>query len=119
MRRSIAPSAFCIALTIAVSCSDSVQAPDKAVQPPETALRVLSSSNRIDPDPLSGGATTVFDATAEAFGQPIPNLDAEDAERHEEGDDAFAVEFVADKGLPNSGLGPLMNNNACEACHVG
>jgi CxxC motif-containing protein (DUF1111 family) len=118
MRRSIAPSAFCIALTIAVSCSEPVQAPQERAIPPETALRNFSNT-RIDPDPLSGGATTVFDSTAEAFGQIAANLDAAGAERHEEGDEAFGQEFVADRGLPNSGLGPLFNNKACEACHVG
>src|SRR5215468_10383851 len=82
MRRSIAPSAFCIALTIAVSCSDQVQAPEKAIDVPETALNNFTNT-RIDPDPLSGGATTVFDTTADAFGHAAPNLDAEGAERHE------------------------------------
>jgi CxxC motif-containing protein (DUF1111 family) len=119
MRRPIAPSAFCIALTIAVSCSEPVQAPqERPLDPPETALRNFTNT-RIDPDPLSGGATTVFDVTADAFGHPAPNLDAEGAARHEEGDEAFALVFVADKGLPNSGLGPLFNNSACENCHVG
>lgn len=118
MRRSIAPSAFCIALTIAASCGDPVQAPERPIDVPEAASKNFVSP-RIDPDPLSGGATTVFDATEGAFEHPAPNLDAEGAERHEEGDEAFAQEFVADRGLPNSGLGPLFNNNACEACHVG
>ncbi|HEY7394680.1 MAG TPA: di-heme oxidoredictase family protein, partial [Gemmatimonadaceae bacterium] len=118
MRRSIAPSAFCLALTIAVSCGDPVQAPERPIDVPEAALKNFTTP-RIDPDPMSGGATTVFDATAEAFGHPAPNLDAEGAERHEQGDEAFAQVFVADRGLPNSGLGPLFNNSACENCHVG
>src|SRR5262245_48769592 len=117
MRRPIAPSALCIALTIAVSCSEPVQAPPKQLEPSETALQALTVV-RIDPDPLSGGATTVFDATEGAFEHPAPNLDAEGAERHEEGDEGFGEVFVGDRGLPNSGLGPLFNNNACEACHV-
>jgi len=61
-----------------------------------------------------GGATTVFDATADAFGHPNPNLDAASLARHNSGDDSFALVFT-----PSTGLGPLFNNTACEECHVG
>ena len=56
----------------------------------------------------------MFDATAGAFGHPAPNLDAAALARHNAGDVAFGAVFV-----PSTGLGPLFNNNACEACHVG
>jgi CxxC motif-containing protein (DUF1111 family) len=67
----------------------------------------------------SGGATTVFDESAEAFGQAAPNLSGETAEQHEEGDEAFEQPFVSTPGLSNSGLGPVFDNVSCEMCHVG
>jgi CxxC motif-containing protein (DUF1111 family) len=119
MRRPNAPGAATwFALTIAISCSEPVQAPPRPIDLPESALKTFTTT-RIDPDPLSGGATTVFDVSAGAFEHPAPNLDAAGLARHEEGDEAFALTFVADRGLPNSGLGPLFNNSSCEACHVG
>ena len=121
MRRHL-HSAFVLSVLTAVACTDRPQTTPlvAAPTPPQVATKdVTTDFSRVDPDALSGGATTVFDTTAEAFGHPAPNLDARGAARHEEGDEAFGQEFVATKGLPNSGLGPLMNNNACEACHVG
>jgi CxxC motif-containing protein (DUF1111 family) len=68
---------------------------------------------------LSGGATTVFDQSAQAFGLAAPNLTGENAEHHEEGDEAFEQPFVSTPGLSNSGLGPVFDNVSCEMCHVG
>jgi CxxC motif-containing protein (DUF1111 family) len=68
----------------------------------------------LDPDALSGGATTVFDDGPGAFGHPAPNLDAAALARHNAGDAAFSQVFT-----PSTGLGPLYNHVACEACHVG
>jgi CxxC motif-containing protein (DUF1111 family) len=73
----------------------------------------------VDPDALSGGATTVFDDGPDAFGTAAPNLDAAALARHEEGDEAFGAVFIAARGTASSGLGPLFNNRSCEACHVG
>jgi CxxC motif-containing protein (DUF1111 family) len=69
--------------------------------------------------PLAGGATTVFDATAEAFGHAAPNLSAASLALHEEGDEAFEATFVAGVAEENGGLGPLFDNVSCEACHGG
>jgi CxxC motif-containing protein (DUF1111 family) len=122
MRRHL-HSALVLSVLTAVACTDRPQTTPlvAAPTPPQVAEKTTDPTDfsRVDPDALSGGATTVFDTTAEAFGHPAPNLDARGAARHEEGDEAFAQVFVGDKGLPNSGLGPLFNNNACEACHVG
>ena len=68
---------------------------------------------------LSGGATTVFDATADAFSQPAPNLAGLRLARHDEGDEDFEVEFVPAPAAENGGLGPVFDNVSCEACHVG
>jgi CxxC motif-containing protein (DUF1111 family) len=100
-----------LALTVAIACGEPSPAP-RVITPESPPTR--NTFSRVDPDALSGGATTVFDATATAFGHPAPNLDAASLARHDAGDVAFGQVFVA-----SSGLGPLMNNNACEACHVG
>jgi CxxC motif-containing protein (DUF1111 family) len=65
---------------------------------------------------LSGGATTIFDATSMAFTFPAPNLG--DLARHLEGDAAFDAAFVAAPAVVHAGLGPVFNHNACVACHV-
>jgi CxxC motif-containing protein (DUF1111 family) len=67
--------------------------------------------------PLAGGATTIFDATSNAFSTPAPNLGAEGLEKHMAGDAAFEAAFVAAPAQVNGGLGPVFNNNACVACH--
>jgi CxxC motif-containing protein (DUF1111 family) len=84
------------------SCSD-----DNPAAPRETG---------VDVEYYSGGETTVFNATSQAFTFPAPNVD--DLERHREGDLAFESSFVTAPAPVNGGLGPVFNNNACAACHV-
>lgn len=67
--------------------------------------------------PLAGGATTIFDATSNAFSTPAPNLDAAGLARHMEGDAAFEAAFVAAPAPVQGGLGPVFNNTSCVACH--
>jgi CxxC motif-containing protein (DUF1111 family) len=69
-------------------------------------------------DALSGGATTIFDATSKAFANPAPNLSEQSFELHQEGDVAFEAKFVTAPATVNSGLGPLYNNIACVSCHT-
>ena len=66
---------------------------------------------------LSGGNTTVFTATSNAFSTPAPNLSPEGATRHREGDKDFGAVFVTAPAPVNSGLGPVFNHNSCESCH--
>jgi CxxC motif-containing protein (DUF1111 family) len=105
-----------LVLTLDVAFSDPTPAPQRPAAPVAVTRNVIA---RIDPDALSGGATTVFDSGPGAFGHPAPNLDAASFARHSAGDATFSLEFVATPGLPNSGLGPLFNNTACEGCHNG
>jgi CxxC motif-containing protein (DUF1111 family) len=65
---------------------------------------------------LSGGATTHFNATSQAFMLPAPNLD--DLAEHFAGDQAFEAIFVSAPATVNGGLGPIFNNTACTHCHV-
>lgn len=67
---------------------------------------------------LSGGATTVFEASSSAFKLPAPNLTAGSLERHRAGDVAFDRTFVTAPSTPFGGLGPLFNDSSCSGCHV-
>jgi CxxC motif-containing protein (DUF1111 family) len=67
--------------------------------------------------PMAGGATTIFDATSNAFSTPAPNLGSQALARHMGGDAAFEAAFVSGPAPVNAGLGPVFNNNACIACH--
>jgi CxxC motif-containing protein (DUF1111 family) len=69
--------------------------------------------------PLSGGATTVNDATATAFESAAPNLTAAGLARHEAGDAQFGRVFLADPASADPGLGPVFDNVSCESCHFG
>ncbi|MGH7513547.1 MAG: di-heme oxidoredictase family protein [Gemmatimonadales bacterium] len=68
---------------------------------------------------LSGGATTVFNASDSAFSLPAPNLTGKSIAQHDRGDEAFEDAFEADPASEHPGLGPEFDNVSCEACHVG
>ena len=65
----------------------------------------------------AGGDMTVYLNTSQAFGTPAPNLSAANLDRHQDGDVAFEAAFVSSPSPRNGGLGPVFNNNACNACH--
>ncbi len=69
--------------------------------------------------PLAGGATTIFDATSNAFSTPAPNLVTEALAHHLQGQSAFGASFVAPPAPIHGGLGPVFNNNSCLSCHPG
>lgn len=68
--------------------------------------------------PLAGGLTTVDEASSHAFMQPASNLDDAAMDLHLAGDVAFEAKFVTAPAPVNAGLGPLFNNNSCNACHL-
>jgi CxxC motif-containing protein (DUF1111 family) len=112
---------FVLSLFLAVACSDQTEVTDpgstKDVVPdPASDMELDFSSRKFDAahTALSGGATTVFDVSAEAFSQPAPNLSQQHLAVHEVGDVQFEVEFE-----PDNGLGPVFDNVSCEGCHVG
>jgi CxxC motif-containing protein (DUF1111 family) len=77
------------------------------------------SESRVDAaERLSGGETTVFIASSQAFSTPAPNLSAKSLDEHLVGDLNFEQNFVKAPSLVNSGLGPLFNNVSCINCHV-
>jgi CxxC motif-containing protein (DUF1111 family) len=77
----------------------------------------------VDPallDPASGGETTAFEITDNAFGLSARNLTREERRTFEIGDSIFTQNWVT---APSStdlrdGLGPIMNAQACASCHV-
>ena len=69
-------------------------------------------------DGPAGGAATVRMANSHAFSQPVPGLDAADAERHRRGDVFFDASFVTAPAPRFPGLGPTFNAAGCGACHA-
>ena len=67
---------------------------------------------------LSGGETTVFDASSHAFSIPAPNLSTAALQKHLEGDVEFEAVFVTAPAVVNPGLGPIYNNVSCINCHA-
>ncbi|HEY2897019.1 MAG TPA: di-heme oxidoredictase family protein, partial [Gemmatimonadaceae bacterium] len=93
---------------------DSTSAPTTA---PASTSRQPESVADVDPrshTALSGGATTIFDATANAFGQAAPNLSVAELTRHVQGDAIFSAPFSPDRSSPFPGLGPMFENRSCE-----
>lgn len=68
---------------------------------------------------LSGGETTVFDTTRDAFARPARNLDQAARNQFALGDHLFNRGWVTAPASAegNDGLGPLFNAANCSACH--
>lgn len=66
----------------------------------------------------SGGTTTIFDASSNAFGLPASGLEGDDLSLHLDGDKAFEQEFVTAPAPLNAGLGPIYNAISCVNCHI-
>ena len=91
-----------------------------AVLPYGEYVRLDAVSNIVvaELDPAhSGGETTAFSPTSNAFSTPAPNLSEEGGVRHREGDKDFGAIFVTAPAPVNPGLGPVFNHNSCESCH--
>jgi CxxC motif-containing protein (DUF1111 family) len=117
-----------LSLLLAIACSDQVDVTDpaanenQAVPPAEPSDLELEFSTRgfdAARTALSGGATTVFNASPDAFSLPAPNLQGRSLAIHTLGDVQFELEFVSTSGAPNAGLGPVFDNVSCEGCHEG
>ena len=101
------------------ACEDSTSAPKSTAPSASLQPETVADADRRSHTPLSGGATTVFDATANAFGHPAPNLSVAELTRHVQGDAIFSAPFSPNRSAPFPGLGPMFENSSCEACHVG
>jgi CxxC motif-containing protein (DUF1111 family) len=121
-----------VLVTFLFACTDRTEppGPPASENPDEVTLEEEATDLELEPaldlaesrgharTALSGGATTVFDESEEAFESPAPNLQGENIERHELGDVAFELEHVDGTGI-NGGLGPIFDNVSCESCHPG
>ncbi len=70
---------------------------------------------------LAGGEASVINNTADAFSQHSKTMsDVERIQQFELGDDFFTNPWVAGSASTSSrdGLGGLLNNNACQDCHI-
>ena len=109
-----------IVLFAAASCSGDTpaSAPEQpATMPtvsdgPATDDELSLVRNDRNRNAYAGGATTVFDITGEAFAHAAPNLGAASLVKHDVGDLGFEEVFAP--GV----LGPVFDNESCEACHV-
>lgn len=70
-------------------------------------------------DPRSGGDTTVFDVTRDAFARPLANLHGERRDDFFLGNAIFNRSWVTAPAsvVDFDGLGPLFNATNCSACH--
>ena len=70
-------------------------------------------------DPLSGGATTVFMVTSDAFGQPARNLPLDQRTDFFVGNALFNRTWVTapSSTAGSDGLGPVFNAPSCSSCH--
>ncbi len=85
----------------------------------EQPTDILNTNSPIDSTgALSGGDTTVFDASSHAFSTPAPNLSAAALDKHLDGDVEFEAIFVTAPAVVNPGLGPIYNNVTCINCHA-
>ena len=78
---------------------------------------VVDSTPVFSTSELSGGETTIFDASSHAFSIPAPNLSPAALEKHLDGDVEFEAVFVTAPAVVNPGLGPIYNNVSCINCH--
>jgi len=79
----------------------------------------LAPPSPVDPAEMySGGGTTTFIFSSQAFSNPAANLSMENLDKHLIGDVNFEQTFVKAPAPINSGLGPLFNNVACINCHI-
>jgi len=69
---------------------------------------------------LSGGATTTFDTTVDAFARSAANLPSDDRAAFAVGNAFFNDNWVVASASPEGrdGLGPLHNAVSCSGCHL-
>ena len=90
-----------------VACTDrdDMSAPESEPATTPVASAIELSDARAPGDAhtaLSGGATTVFDVSIDAFSLPAPNLAGTSLARHEEGDEGFEDAFVPAPAPPST-----------------
>ncbi len=69
---------------------------------------------------FSGGATTVFESGRNAYSLPAANLDFSEQLTFKVGNSFFKNPWVSSPATTTArdGLGPFMNTNGCQNCHI-
>lgn len=82
---------------------------------PETYIALASETG----EELSGGSTTIFNTSEEAFGFAAVNLTADEKSDFGVGNSLFRSPWVTAPGSATArdGLGPFFNATACANCH--
>jgi CxxC motif-containing protein (DUF1111 family) len=108
------PSATATATAAEATATASASATARTPSPTPTATPLPSGG-----DPLSGGATTVFDTTSNAFGQPARNLPLDQRTDFFVGNALFNRNWVTapSSTTGSDGLGPVFNARSCSSCH--
>lgn len=83
------------------------------------ACGATTASSEDPVDPLSGGRTTVFDTTKDAYGNQAANLKDEHTDGFSLGHAIFSRNWVTAPATTEDmdGLGPRFNQRSCSACH--
>ncbi len=73
-----------------------------------------------DGEQFSGGSTTLFDATENAFNHAVPGLDSDGEDRFVTGNSLFRNNWVTAPATTTArdGLGPMFNAASCSGCHT-
>jgi CxxC motif-containing protein (DUF1111 family) len=89
--------------------------PARAVADLAAAIPLQAESG----EELSGGQTTIFNTTPNAFGQPAPGLERMDELFFFVGNSFFNQNWVTapSSTTARDGLGPLFNARSCAGCH--
>jgi CxxC motif-containing protein (DUF1111 family) len=76
-------------------------------------------SYSVSDSPRSGGETTVFNTSREAFAKPLKNLPTVDLRNFTFGNKMFNTKWVTAPAsvISLDGLGPTFNRMSCAACH--
>ena len=92
-----------------------------------TTMQFCHHSKKDDPAPssadvneeLSGGATTIFDASSNAFSFAAPNMSQTEKNSFSSGHSFFNTNWVTAPATTTlvDGVGPFFNSRSCSGCH--
>ncbi len=83
-----------------------------------TAIFLSNKTTSADNEELSGGDTTVFDTTTQAFQRSAQNMtDVDRIVLFARGHAVFNVVWLTSGNSANPGLGPTFNSSSCNGCH--
>ncbi|MCB0130731.1 MAG: c-type cytochrome [Caldilineaceae bacterium] len=85
----------------------------------EAALETTPPLQAVAGEELSGGQTTIFNTTPNAFAQPAPGLERMDELLFFVGNSFFNQNWVTapSSTTARDGLGPFFNSRSCAGCH--